>query len=682
MIDYQTANRIKDAANIVEVISDFVTLRRAGTNYKCLCPFHNEKTPSFMVSPSKGIFKCFSCGVGGDAVKFLMLHEQMSYTEALRYLARKYHIEVHEHAMTDEDRAQQSLRESLFAVQGWAAGYYQDNLYNTDDGRSVGLAYLRSRGLRDDIIKKFSLGYALSEQDATARAALAAGYSRDSLLKSGLCYERTGGSLVDKFRGRVIFPVQDAAGRIVAFGGRVVGQARKEVAKYLNSPETLIYEKRYVLYGLYLAKKAIQKADRVFLVEGYTDVISMHQSGIENVVASSGTSLTNEQIRLIRRFTSNLTVLYDGDSAGIKASLRGIDMLLEAGMNIKVLLLPDGDDPDSFARKHDAAEYVEYIDQHQEDFIRFKIKILMKDAGTDPVRRSHVIEDIAESICRIPSPVLRSLYGRECASLLGMSEAVVAQQIAHSRRRWISRKREEEQRRAARKEEDTRQTATELVGTSANETAQPMPAERPAAAASSQPVAEIPRGPLFKAEENVVRLLLKWGDRPMGSVEEDGVTVNETVADYIVSEMDADGLHFSYAPFEKILEECRRHKGENGFSPAQWCLRSSDAELSRIAVDGLATRYTLSPRAAAMMGVEGADEDNPERLVPRAMVELKIAMVRELTANVLRRMKATGTEALTPEERLAALEQFKALKEAEQRLLLTLEDRPQGEEPA
>lgn len=676
MIDYQTANRIKDAANIVEVISDFVTLHRAGANYKCLCPFHNEKTPSFMVSPSKGIFKCFSCGVGGDAVKFLMLHEQMTYPEALRYLARKYHIEVHEHAPSDEDRAAQSLRESLFAVQNWASGYFQDQLYNTEDGRAIGLSYLHSRGLRDDIIKKFSLGYAPAEQGSMARAALAAGYSRESLLKSGLCFERSGSSLGDKFRGRVIFPVQDAAGRIVAFGGRVVGQARKDVAKYLNSPETPIYEKRNVLYGLYLAKKAIQKEDRVFLVEGYTDVISMHQSGIENVVASSGTSLTYEQIRLVRRFTTNLTVLYDGDSAGIKASLRGIDMLLGEGLNIKVLLLPDGDDPDSFARKHNAEEYREYIDRYQEDFIRFKIKILMSDVGSDPVRRSHVIESIAESIGRIPSPVLRSLYARECASLVGLSEDVVNRQIAHNRRAWIARKQEEDERRrnAKDRESDDGQTNTGTSdgGNCLEKMASPVAESAEHNAGITEPGTE--RSSLYLAEETVVRALLKWGDRPMGRVEEASGATAETVMDYILSEIEADGLHFSHLPFERILEECRHHRGEKDFSPGRWFLRSDDAELSRIAVDSLATRYTLSSRAAEIMGVQSDESESPERLVPRIMVEYKIAIVRDLIAQTLNLMKQSGTAAPSPEDRAAALERFKALKDAEKRLLLSLDD--------
>lgn len=403
MIDQTTIDRILDAAQIVDVVSEFVTLRRRGVNYIGLCPFHNEKTPSFSVSPSKGLCKCFSCGKGGNVVHFIMEHEQLTYYEALKWLARKYNIEIKERELTDEEKQAHSLRESLFVVNQYAAEYFQDILYNNIDGQRIGMTYLRGRGFRDDIIKKFQLGYSTDSHDALAKAAIQKGYKADYLVKTGLCYRKDDGSLRDRFWGRVIFPVHTLSGKVVAFGGRVLNAATKNVQmKYVNSPESEIYHKSRELYGIYFAKQAIVRQDRCFLVEGYTDVISMHQSGIENVVASSGTALTAEQIRMIHRFTNNITVLYDGDGAGIKASIRGIDMLLEEGMNVKVCLLPDGDDPDSFARKHNATDYQAYINGHEVDFIRFKTDLLMEEAGKDPIKRASLISSIVKSISVIP----------------------------------------------------------------------------------------------------------------------------------------------------------------------------------------------------------------------------------------------------------------------------------------
>ena len=408
MIDRETIQKIMDASNIVDVVSEFVTLRRAGVNYRGLCPFHDEKTPSFYVSPARGICKCFSCGKGGNVVHFLMEHEQITYPEALRWLARKYHIEIREKEMTDEEREAENVRESMFVLNDWAAKYFQDVLHNSPDGVAIGMQYFRSRGFRDDTIHEFGLGYCPRERNSLADAALAKGFKEEFILKTGLCYKRDDGRLVDRFSGRVIFPVHTVGGRVVAFGGRVL-KTDKETAKYVNSPESEIYNKRSELYGIFVAKREIQKEDRCFLVEGYTDVISMHQSGVKNVVASSGTSLTPGQIRMIRRFTNNITVLYDGDRAGIKASIRGIDMLLAEGMNVKVLLLPDGDDPDSFARKHNAKEYREYIDSHQTDFIRFKTRLFMEDSADDPVSRASLIDNMVTSIALIPDKILRSM---------------------------------------------------------------------------------------------------------------------------------------------------------------------------------------------------------------------------------------------------------------------------------
>ena len=379
MIDKATIDKIMDAANIVDVVSEFVTLRKAGVNFKGLCPFHDEKTPSFVVSPSKGYCHCFSCGKGGNVVGFIMEHEQMTYPEALRWLAKKYNIEIHERELTDDEKREQSERESLFIINEWAQNYFRENLLDTERGRAIGLAYFRSRGFRDDTINSFKLGYAMPERDALAKAALAKGFKEQFLVDTGLCYRKEDGTLQDRYAGRVIFPVHTVTGRVVAFGGRILYN-NKKAAKYVNSPESLIYHKSNELYGIFQAKHAITKQDRCYLVEGYIDVTSMHQSGVENVVASSGTSLTTGQIRLIRRFTSNITVLYDGDAAGIHASIRGIDMLLAEGMNVKVLLLPDGDDPDSFARKHPAQEFRDYIEAHQTDFIEFKTNLLLRQA--------------------------------------------------------------------------------------------------------------------------------------------------------------------------------------------------------------------------------------------------------------------------------------------------------------
>ena len=461
MIDQATIDRILDAAQIVDVVSDFVTLRKRGVNYVGLCPFHNEKTPSFSVSPSKGVCKCFSCGKGGNAVHFIMEHEQLSYYEALKWLAKKYNIEIKERELTKEGKQSQSLRESLFLVNQFAAEYFQDILYNNIDGQSIGMTYFRQRGFRDDIIKKFQLGYCTESKDALAKAAVQKGYKQELLLKTGLCYMKDDGKTIrDRFWGRVIFPVHNITGKVVAFGGRVLSAATKNVQmKYVNSPESEIYHKSKELYGIYFAKQSIIRQDRCFLVEGYTDVISMHQSGIENVVASSGTALTSDQIRLIHRFTNNITVLYDGDGAGIKASIRGIDMLLEEGMNIKVCLLPDGEDPDSFARKHNATEYQAYINNNEVDFIRFKTNLLMEEAGKDPIKRAELISSIVKSISVIPDSIVRSVYIRECSQLLKMDEKILVEATAKLIEQAAESKEKEEERKRQREEYNRRQQA-------------------------------------------------------------------------------------------------------------------------------------------------------------------------------------------------------------------------------
>ena len=428
MIDQPTIDRILDAANIVDVVSEFVTLRKRGINYVGLCPFHTDKTPSFYVSPAKNICKCFACGEGGTAVHFIMKHEQLNYFDALRYLAKKYNIEIQERELTDKEKQRKSDRESMLIVNSWAQQYFTTQLYEHVEGKTVGLRYFAERGFREDTIRKFQLGYSLDKRDALYKEATKNGYKKEFLEKTGLVIAYDNGGVNDRFRGRVIFPVHTLSGKVVAFGGRVLKKDEK-TAKYVNSPESEIYHKSNELYGIYFAKQAIVKEDRCFLVEGYTDVISMHQAGIENVVASSGTALTQGQIRLIHRFTSNITVLYDGDAAGIKAALRGIDLLLEDGMNVKVVLLPDGEDPDSFARKHNASQFSEFIKQSETDFIRFKTRLLLDDAGTDPIRRSALITDIIRTVAIIPDNIARSIYIRECSAMMEIDEQVLLNEV-------------------------------------------------------------------------------------------------------------------------------------------------------------------------------------------------------------------------------------------------------------
>ena len=567
MIDKATIDKIMDAANIVDVVSDFVSLRKAGVNYKGLCPFHDEKTPSFVVSPAKGYCHCFSCGKGGNPVGFIMEHEQMTYPEALRWLANKYHIEIEEKELTDDERREQSARESLFILNEWALKYFQNNLYNTDEGKAIGMQYFRSRGFRDDTMSKFRLGYALQQRDALARQALSEGFKEQFLIDTGLCYRKDNGQLQDRYAGRVIFPVNTVTGRVVAFGGRILSNEKK-LAKYVNSPESIIYSKSNELYGIYQAKQAITKHDRCYLVEGYIDVTAMHQCGIENVVASSGTSLTTGQIRLIRRFTSNITVLYDGDSAGIHASLRGIDMLLAEGMNIKVLLLPDGDDPDSFSRKHTAEDFRLYINEHQTDFIEFKTSLLL-DGVTDPIKRSEAISSIVRSISVIQNSITRATYISDCSHRLGIDEAT----LINTMNRFIRNDREEaikEQKREA-----SRQTAT-ITPDVANMT--------------TAPDAE------SKIEYMITQMVVRYGEIIIyKDVEDDeGNKVNLNVAQYISYDLGTDGLYLKNDLYNRILQEAVANSQDEGFKAETFFTHHPDIDISRTATDMAVDRFHLS----------------------------------------------------------------------------------------
>ena len=546
MIDHATIQRIIDAANIVDVVSEYVTLRRSGSGYKGLCPFHDDTTPSFSVSPARGLCKCFACGKGGNAVHFIMEMEQLSYPEALRFLAKKYGIEIKEREMTDEDRRVQNERESMFAVNEWASNYFRRTMLETEDGKAVGLAYFRSRGFRDDILEKFRLGFCLDTYDSMTKAAMKKGFKEEFLVKTGLTIKRESGGYLDKYRGRVIFPWFNVSGKVSAFGGRVLDARTKGVSqKYINSPESEIFHKSNELYGIYQAKKQIAKEDLVYMVEGYTDVISMHQCGIENVVANSGTALNVAQIRLLHRFTTNITLLYDGDEAGIHAALRGTDMLLEDGMNVKVLLLPDGDDPDSFARKHNATEFKQYVEGNQTDFIMFKVQLLMKEAGHDPRKRSELANNILQSICVIPDEVVRSAYVHECAEQMQMQEEMLLRQCNKMRKEHIEQRKLEREREKQRKEFEQQRKQTE-------QHQQPSGSSQQSSASPASQASQIQMPPAPELEGELV---------PPPPVEEDAFIPPTMGGEAVVESMNEQPQEFSTEGLITPPEKEERNEG-------------------------------------------------------------------------------------------------------------------------
>lgn len=607
MIDHATIERIKDAANIVEVVSEFVTLRKSGSNYKGLCPFHDEKTPSFYVSPARGTCHCFGCGKGGNPVGFIMEHEQMTYPEALRWLARKYHIEIKERELSDNEKREQSERESMFIVNEWAASYFQHLMHDTADGVAIGMQYFRSRGFRDDIVSKFQLGYDDTDRRTLAQEALRKGYKEDFLLKTGICYKNDRGELIDRYAGRVIFPWIGISGKVVGFGGRLLDSRTKGVnQKYVNSPDSDIYHKDRELYGIYQAKKAIAKEDRVYMVEGYTDVISMHQCGIENVVANSGTALSVHQIHILHRFTSNITLLYDGDAAGIHAALRGTDMLLSEGMNLKVLLLPDGDDPDSFARKHSADEFRKYIEEHQTDFIEFKTDLLLR-GERDPLKRSEAINSVVRSISFVTNPILRDTYLHDCSVRMGINEATLINTLNN----FIRSNRE-----ATASSSDNSQTTKP---TTQNSQLKIQNSPSPLQQAS-------------KVEQMLVELIVRNGDTVIyNNVEtEDGTTVNLNVAQYIAYNLGVDGLKFANPLNSRILDEAVNHAGDEQFCAEQFFLHHSDIEISRIATDLCMDKYQLLDEQKAARADE---EKNADEL--RVEEENRIEALRQQTEHLL-----------------------------------------------
>ena len=652
MIDQATIDRIMDAAQIYDVVSDFVTLRKRGVNYVGLCPFHDDKTPSFYVSPAKGLCKCFACGKGGNAVHFIMEHEQLTYPEALRFLAKKYGIEIKERELTGEEKAAQSERESLFVVNQWANDYFRRTLRQTEEGRNIGMAYFRSRGFRDDIIEKFQLGYCTESHDAMAREALSKGYKKEYLVKTGLCYETDDHRLRDRFWGRVIFPVHTLSGKVVAFGGRVLAAATKGVkVKYVNSPESEIYHKSNELYGMYQAKQAIVKQDRCYLVEGYTDVISMHQSGVENVVASSGTALTTQQIKMIHRFTNNLTVLYDGDAAGIKASLRGIDMLLEEGMNIKVCLLPDGDDPDSYARKHNSTEFQDFIKEHETDFIRFKTNLLMEDAGQDPIRRAELISNIVQSISVIPEAIVRDVYIKECAQLLHVEDRLLVSEVAKRREKEAERKAEQRERERRRTTADAPATASETVAPDG------IPAPQaddlpPEAAAQTPPSAEtvdnyisfIPQEgkegqEFYRYERLILQMVVRYGERVMCNVpDEEGKEIPVTVIEFVVADLQQDDLAFHNPLHRRMLAEAAEHLHDEGFRAEHYFVAHPDPVISRLSTELISDRYQLSKYHYKNQKIV-TDEERLYELVPLLTTNFKYAIVGEELKHMMRALQ-------------------------------------------
>ncbi len=615
MIDNATIERIIDAAEISEVVSEFVTLRKRGVNMLGLCPFHNEKTPSFTVSPAKGIFKCFGCGKGGNSVNFIMEHENLSYPEALKWLAKKYHIEVVEHGDSEEEKQLLDERESLMIVSGFAQKYFTNYLWNENEGRTIGLSYFRERSFRDDILKKFELGYAPDGKTPFTDAAQKEGYKMEFLEKTGLSIKRDDW-VRDRFAGRVMFPIHNLAGRVIAFGGRILKE-NKETAKYLNSPESEIYHKSKIVYGIFQAKREISKTDKCYLVEGYTDVLSMHQAGIENVVASSGTALTPDQIRMIKRFTPNITIIYDGDAAGIKASLRGIDLVLEEGMNVKVLLLPDGDDPDSFAKKMGAAGFASYIRENETDFIQFKTRLLLKDAESDPIAKAKLITDVIRSVSVIPDPVTRSVYIKECSKLLEVNEELLYSEVQKQKRKQNDELEKNEIRIETRK-------------------------------AAQQPKIEevVTTGKLNEEELVFLRFLLKYGHLELFELEGENPheVVTVTAGEFMVHEIEKDDLVSQHELFNIIFSGVKENLENPAFDPWRFFVHHQNAKVSQLATNLLSDKHNESNIWKRGGGFTESEEDILDLLVPKVINEYKWRKIRQMLTEIEKEIDKASAE--------------------------------------
>ena len=678
MIDRSTTIKIQEAAQIVDVVSDFVTLKKSGANYKGLCPFHDDRTPSFMVSPAKNYCKCFACGKGGSPVGFIMEHEQLSYPDALRYLAKKYGIQIEERELTAEERAAQSERESMFILNEWALKWFQRQMHETPDGRAIGLSYFRERGFRDDIIQKFQLGFCPKGRDVMSQSAMKEGYKEQYLVGTGLSIKREDGSVVDRFWGRVMFPWHTVGGKVAGFGGRVLDAATKGVAvKYQNSPESAIYSKRRELYGLFQAKQAIVKADQVYMVEGYTDVISMHQCGIENVVANSGTALTKEQIHLLHRFTNNITLLYDGDEAGIHAAQRGTDMLLAAGMNVQILLLPDGDDPDSFARKHTANDFRQYVEEHKVDFLKFKTTLAMNQAQNDPRKLSQLVADIVTSISFIPDEITRTLYIRETAQMMQMQEQMIYRAVQNQ----MSKNREEEYK---------RRNTPVTVGDQQPEAdpslaADPSPVVEPSAqglsdidaASSALSTASVP--PASSAREHaapatellLAQLIVRYGEKIICEAEDaEGNAVPLSVTEFIFYSLTQDGLAFAQPLAQVVLDKAMKHVHDEGFVAEKYFLSHRNQQLSQAAFQLCMDKEELSKYHSRDQQLV-PDSSRLLELTTHVLADMKLSIVRQKINNVLADMKNPAMKSQQRE----LLVRFKELKDAESRLAKECGDR-------
>ena len=621
MIDPATIERIYDAADIVDVVKDFVNLKKRGANYLGLCPFHNEKTPSFSVSSTKGIFKCFGCGKGGNAVNFIMEQEHLTYVESLRYLARKYHIEIEERELTPEEKQQQNDRESLMVVSAFAQRYFSDTLIHHPEGKAVGLSYFYERGFRDEIIKKFELGYCPDQRDSFTQAALKAGYKKEFLEKTGLTIVKEN-DLFDRFSARVMFPIHSLSGKVIGFGGRTL-RTDKNVAKYLNSPESEIYHKSRILYGIFQARKAIEQADKCFLVEGYTDVLSMHQSGIENVVASSGTSLTADQIRLIKRFTPNVTVLYDGDDAGIKASLRGIDLILEEGLNVKVVLLPDKEDPDSFSKRVNPTEFQKFLKENERDFISFKTLLLLDEAKNDPVKKANLISDVIRSVAIIPDPIIRSVYLRECSSILKTDERILYSQVNKIRREKANQK---------------------FMPSSS------IPEEKRASAIPDSNL--MPFDEIETHEKEIARLLIMYGNFELAEEknQETGESNIITVAQYIIQDLVHDELQLVHPVYKQIFEECEYLILHEIPISEKYFIQHPDETICKVAADILSSQRPLSKIYARNEIYVETEDLKLKKILPDTLITFKSKRIK-LAINEARKLLIKAEEEKLEEEK-------------------------------
>lgn len=622
MIDQSTVDRIFEAAQIVDVVQDYITLKRRGVNYLGLCPFHNEKTPSFTVSPAKNIYKCFGCGKGGNPVNFVMENEKISYYEALKFIAKRYHIEIVEAQQSVEEIQQRTDRESMMIVSDFGRKLFIENLFQRTEGKTIGLSYFKERGFREDTIKKFELGYCLEERDHFTKKAQKEGFKLEFLVKTGLSIHSEGHSPFDRFSGRVMFPIHNLTGKVIAYGGRVM-KADKKTAKYLNSPESEIYHKSNVLYGIFHAKKSIVQENKCYLVEGYTDVISMHQAGIENVVSSSGTSLTIEQIRLIKRFTNNITILYDGDPAGIKASLRGIDLILEEGMNVRVILLPEPEDPDSFSRSHSSSELVEYLNTNETDFIHFKTNLLISDAENDPMKRAQAISEIVKSIAIVPDAITRSLFLRECSKLLHVEENILYPEVNNQRKAAIAKK-------------GTRDFPVLL---------QPQ--------IDIKAFSPIEINDLAVVERELVRLLLNYGILPLFPMynEDNEVTHEISVEEYILQELQRDELELSQPLYNRILQEFQHFVNNGELVDNKYFIEYPDSEISKLAADLITQKYELSKRFKKKEIFIETEDMKLKTIVPEMILTYKCKrinlMIKEVQLQILSNQKDEYTEKLT-----------------------------------